>query len=111
MRAWTSPGNSRKSTRDSACTPGNRLEIPRISRMGEPAVMSFASVLALGELARGHFGREDALLCEDPLRQRLASREVLHGRHERRAEKGAALDRAVELSRHHRLEGPLHPVD
>src|SRR6188508_2699567 len=35
MRAWTSPGNSRKSTASSALTPGKVIETPRISTIGD----------------------------------------------------------------------------
>src|SRR5262252_1294911 len=111
MTACTSPANRRKSTPESARTPVKRRVSPRASSTTDEAKPATFSVLAVRELLRRDVHREDALLGDDPLGQRLAGLEVLHRLHQLRPEQRAALDADVELAGHHRLERALHAVD
>src|SRR3954470_2548099 len=94
MRAWTSPGNRRKSTSCRAMTPGNCLVMPVMVSM----VQSDSLVLAVREGGLGLLGRELALHGQDAGLDRLARDDLLGEVHELRAKQRAALDDVVDLA-------------
>src|SRR3954470_24786617 len=106
MRAWTSPGNRRKSTSCRAMTPGNCLVMPVMVSM----VQSGSLVFAVGEGGLGLLGRELGLNRQDAWLHRLALDDLLGQVHELRAEQRAALDDVVDLAGREGGHAVLHRV-
>src|SRR5512140_2059102 len=113
IRAWISPARREKSTPTSARTPGKLFEIRRASRIGVDSAMTPLPwlVLAAGEDLGGLLGREGLVHLLHPLRHGLALDGLVDGVEGQGPEERVALDRGVQLARHHGLEGALHAVD
>src|SRR5262245_44439591 len=110
MSAWTSPARRHRLTSSSARTPGKLRPMPRACST-HAGSGDMASILTGREYFFRARHRVNRLLGDDALRHRLARDDILHGGHELRPEERIALDRHVELARHHGFERALHAVD
>src|SRR3954469_2517378 len=80
---WTSPGNIRKSTFESAASPANRTDAPLTSTTGSTCIVASRSLSALGDADHTTIGRcslpagpgDDEALDDDEREQQDADRD------------------------------------